>query len=86
MIVSIHLIHTLYVCYVMCLVSMCCIPCVFVLSPSSAARLRVRTYTQFAIKDSHIFGPSPWKILVPPSNYLSTKRFLGNPTLGTNLG
>ena len=43
-------------------------------------------YTQFAIQDSRLFGPNPWKILAPPSNYLSTKRFLGNPTLGTNLG
>ena len=41
-------------------------------------------YTQFPSQDSGIFGPNPWKILAPPSNYLSTKRCLGNPTLGTN--
>ena len=43
-------------------------------------------YTQFAIQDSRLFGPNPWKIVAPPSNYLSKKRFLGNPILGTNLG
>ena len=32
-------------------------------------------YTQFAIQDSRLFGPNPWKILAPPSNYLSTKGF-----------
>ena len=33
------------------------------------------TYTQFAIQDSRLFGPNPWKILAPPSNYLSTNKF-----------
>ena len=28
-------------------------------------------FTQFALEDSVIFGPNPWKILAPPSNYLS---------------
>ena len=32
-------------------------------------------YTQFAIQDSSLFGPNPWKILAPPSNYLSNKGF-----------
>ena len=30
-------------------------------------------HTQFAIQDSRLFGPNPWKILAPPSNYLSKK-------------
>ena len=33
------------------------------------------TYTQFAIQDSRLFGPNPWKILAPPSSYLSKKGF-----------
>ena len=32
-------------------------------------------YTQFAIQDSCLFGPNPWKILAPPSNYLSNNDF-----------
>ena len=32
-------------------------------------------YTQFAIQDSCLFGPNPWKILAPPSNYLSKNDF-----------
>ena len=32
-------------------------------------------YTQFAIQDSRLFGPNPWKALAPPSNYLSKKGF-----------
>ena len=32
-------------------------------------------YTQFAIQDSGLFGPDPWKILAPPSNYLSKQGF-----------
>ena len=32
-------------------------------------------YTQFAIQDSRLFGPNPWKILAPPSNYQSNKGF-----------
>ena len=35
-------------------------------------------YTQFAIQDSGLFGPNPWKILAPPSNYLS-KKVSGQP-------
>ena len=34
-----------------------------------------RKYTQFAIQDSCLFGPNPWKVLAPPSNYLSKKSF-----------
>ena len=29
------------------------------------------SYTQFPSQDSGLFGPNPWKILAPPSNYLS---------------
>ena len=39
------------------------------------SRLVHSAYTQFAIQDSRLFGPNPWKILAPPSNYLSTKGF-----------
>ena len=39
------------------------------------ARGHFRAYTQFAIQDSRLFGPNPWKILAPPSNYLSKKSF-----------
>ena len=35
-------------------------------------------YTQFPSQDSGLFGPNPWKILVPPSNYLS-KKVSGQP-------
>ena len=35
-------------------------------------------YTQFAIQDSRLFGPNPWKVLAPPSNYLS-KKVSGQP-------
>ena len=32
-------------------------------------------YTQFPSQDSGLFGPNSWKILAPPSNYLSNKGF-----------
>ena len=38
-------------------------------------------YTQFAIQDSRLFGPNPWTILAPPSNYLSKKGFLATQPL-----
>ena len=28
----------------------------------------IQAYTQFAIQDSCLFGPNPWKVLAPPSN------------------
>ena len=31
---------------------------------------RAFPYTQFPSHDSGLFGPNPWKILAPPSNYL----------------
>ena len=33
------------------------------------------SYTQISIQDSGLFGPNPWNILAPPSNYLSKKGF-----------
>ena len=32
-------------------------------------------YLQPAIQDSRLFGPNPWKILAPPSNYPSNNGF-----------
>ena len=32
-------------------------------------------YTQFQSQDSGLFGPNPWKVLAPSSNYLSKKSF-----------
>ena len=53
--------------------------------PAKRAGLQGAFYTQFPSQDAGLFGPNPWNILAPPSNYISTKRFLGNPTLGTSL-
>ena len=41
----------------------------------SCVGAKQRSYTQFAIQDSGLFGPNPWKILAPPSNYLSKEGF-----------
>ena len=41
-------------------------------------------YTQFPSQDSGLFGPNPWKVLAPPSNYLS-KKVSGQPNPWTNL-
>ena len=43
-------------------------------------------YTQFAIQDSHLSGPNPWKNLSAAVKLPMKNWFLGNPTLGTNLG
>ena len=32
-------------------------------------------YAQFAIQDLSLFGPNPWNILAPPSNYLWKRGF-----------
>ena len=42
---------------------------------------RQLVYPQFPSQDSGFFGPNPWKILAPPSNYLSTKGFLATQPL-----
>ena len=42
-----------------------------------SAPRRLAEYTQFAIQDSGLFGPNPWKILAPPSNYLSKRSCSG---------
>ena len=37
-------------------------------------------YTQFPSQDSGLFGPNPWKVLAPPSSYLSRFKLFGpNP-------
>ena len=35
-------------------------------------------YTQFPSQDSGLFGPNPWKIFAPPTNYLA-KMVSGQP-------
>ena len=48
-------------------------------SSEEAARAQTaHYYTQFAIQDSGLFGPNLWRILAPPSNYLS-KKVSGQP-------
>ena len=39
-------------------------------------------FTQFPSQDSGLFGPNPWKILAPPSNYLSKNSFWATQPLG----
>ena len=36
---------------------------------------RTIAYTQFPSQDSGLFGPNPWKVLAPMSNYLSNNGF-----------
>ena len=42
-------------------------------------------YTQFPSQDSGLFGPNPWKVLAPPSNYLSKKGFWATQPLGKSI-
>ena len=42
-------------------------------------------YPQFPSQDSGLFGPNPWKILAPPSKYLSTKGFWATQPLDKSL-
>ena len=51
---------------------------------TEASPIHKHVYTQFPSQDSGLFGPNPWKILAPPSNYLSNK-VSGQPTLGKSL-
>ena len=43
--------------------------------PCVRSKRKPSPYTQFAIQDSCLFGPNPWKILALPSNCLSKNSF-----------
>ena len=44
-----------------------------------------RGYTQFPSQDLGLFGPYPWKVLAPPSNYLSRNGFWATQPLGKSI-
>ena len=52
--------------------------CESVREPARPGARALPRYTQFAIRDSRLFGPNPWKVSAPPSNYLP-KRVSGQP-------
>ena len=51
-------------------------------APGAANWVRGGAYTLSPLKDSHLFGPSPWKVL---ATTYERKRFLSNPAPGENI-